>query len=112
MEEIHRIAKPGALIKITQPYFRSVWNYADPLAKNFGTVHSFSFYDPSDPIFLRYRYTDIMYDIEDIKFNEGLNNNFLTSLLICFANKYPRKYELYISHLAPLSMITTYLRKV
>jgi ubiquinone/menaquinone biosynthesis C-methylase UbiE len=50
MEEIIRVSKKDAEIIITQPYFRSVWTFIDPWVKNYGTVHSFAFYDPGDLI--------------------------------------------------------------
>lgn len=113
MEEVHRICKKQAKIVIVQPYFRSVWNYADPWMKNFGTVHSFAFYDPDDPICIRYQYTKARFKTDSISFDEyEKNSNIFKKLLIKFATHFPRKYELYISHFLPLNNIIYRLTKL
>ena len=94
------------------PYFRSVWNYADPWAKTFGTAHSFAFYDPDDPICNRYEYSKARFKTVKITFNEGLSKRWLTRFVTVIANKYPRKYELYLSHFYPLDRITYRLKKI
>lgn len=107
MEEVYRIGKKNSEVVIVQPYFRSVWNYADPLAKNFGTVHSFAFYDPDDPICIRYQYTTARFKTVSITFDEYLNNpSIIRKIVIKFATRFPRKYELYLSHFIPLNNIT------
>jgi predicted SAM-dependent methyltransferase len=69
MEELYRITKIGSLVKISVPYFRSVWAYIDPTHKTFYTVDSFAYYDPNHYIFQRYEYTDAKFKVEKIKFN-------------------------------------------
>ena len=112
MEEIYRLCKPGGNVVVVQPYFRSVWNYVDPWIKNFGTVHSFAFYDPDDLICQRYEYTTARFKTTQIVFNEGLHNRWLTRMVMALAHKYPRRYELYLSHFYPLSLITYYLKRI
>ena len=113
MEEVYRICKKGSIIIIVQPYFRSVWNYVDPWVKNFGTVHSFSFYDPNDLICQRYQYSVARFETVAISFDEYINKpSIVRSLLIKLANKFPRKYEIYLSHIFPLNQITHKLKKI
>lgn len=97
---------------MVQPYFRSVWNYADPWVKSFGTVHSFAFYDPDDPICKRYEYSRARFKTTRIIFNEGLRNRWFTRMVMAFAHRYPRRYEVYLSHLFPLDVITYHLRRL
>ncbi len=111
MEEVNRICSKGATVKIIVPYFRSVWAFIDPTHKNFFTVDSFSYFDPRHPICQRYDYTLAKFYVEDIIFNETLPNRFFKKILIFIANKYPNKYEYYLSHLFPLDDITYYLKK-
>ena len=111
MEEIHRLLSPKGNVIVLQPYFRSIWNYVDPWAKNFGTVHSFAFYDRDDLICQRYQYSTARFKTIRIVFNEGLKNRFFTKLVMAYAHRYPRRYELYFSHIYPLSIITHYLEK-
>src|SRR3546814_5212709 len=46
MEELHRITKPGGLVKIIVPYFRARWSYIDPTHRHFFTTDSFAYFDP------------------------------------------------------------------
>ncbi len=46
LEELHRITKEGATIKVIVPFFRSVYAYIDPTHKHFFTVRSFDYFDP------------------------------------------------------------------
>jgi SAM-dependent methyltransferase len=112
MEEVYRLSKIGAHIVIRQPYFRSVWNYVDPMINNFGTVHSFAFYDPDDAICTRYEYSKARYKTIKIIFNNKIPSRMLKRLIIVVANRFPRKYELYLSHLFPLDTITFHLKKL
>jgi ubiquinone/menaquinone biosynthesis C-methylase UbiE len=112
MEEVYRLCKTGGSVVVLQPYFRSPWNYVDPWVKNFGTVHSFAFYDPDDPICTRYKYSHARFKLERLIFNEKLEKSYYKRLLCQLAERYPRHYELYISHLFPLDTITYHLRRV
>ena len=113
MEEVFRICKNNAKVVIVLPYFRSVWNHVDPFVKTFGTAHSMSFFDPNDPICIRYDYSTARFNINSIVFDEHIENpRIIRKLIIKLANKYPRKYELYLSHIFPLDQITYYLRKI
>ena len=113
MEEVYRICKKQAKVVIVQPYFRSVWNYVDPWVKNYGTVHSFAFYDPNDPICKRYEYSTARFETVSIIFDEHHENpSIIRKLVIKFANRFPRRYEIYLSHFFPLDMITYNLKKL
>ena len=115
MQEIFRISKVNASIKITVPYFRSVWAFIDPTHKTFYTVDSFAYYDPSHIICQRYDYVDTRFSVERVTFNEELSTSpfhLIKKMVIKIANKWPNRYEIYLSHLFPLDDITYYLRKI
>ena len=111
MEEVYRITKPGGMVKVIVPYFRSKWAFIDPTHKTFYTVDSFSYYDPREEICIRYDYTDARFIVEKIVFNETLKIDPLKKMLALFANRKPRLYEYYFSQLLPLDDITYYLKK-
>lgn len=46
MEEVYRIAAPGALVRIKVPYFKSNSAYTDPTHKHFFTETSFKYFQP------------------------------------------------------------------
>ena len=111
MEELYRILKPHATVKIIVPYFRSPYAFADPTHKHFFTVDSFSYYEPANFICQKYDYTDARFTINKIIFNETIANRLLLRMVKVFANAYPRAYERYISHLLPMDDITFMLTK-
>ena len=112
MEEIHRICKPGGLVKVIVPYFRSVWAYIDPTHKHFFTVDSFAYFDPDHIICTRYDYSLSRFKAEKIVFNETLTSRWPKKVVIKCANRWPLRYEAYLSHLFPLDDISYYLRKI
>jgi len=111
IEEVHRITKQGGGVKVIVPYFRSVWAFIDPTHKTFYTVDSFAYYDPRHIICQRYDYTPARFLVEKIVFNETLQNRWSKKLVIKLANKYPNRYETYLSHFYPLDDLTFYLKK-
>lgn len=112
MEEVHRITKQGGGVKVIVPYFRSVWAFIDPTHNTFYTVDSFAYYDPDHIICQRYDYVKTRFKVERVVFNETLTNRWFKKIVIKLANKWPHRYEYYLSHLIPLDDITYYLRKI
>lgn len=112
MEEVHRLSKSGGLVKVIVPYFRSVWAFIDPTHKHFFTVDSFSYYDPEHVICQRYDYVKTRFKVENIVFNETLPSSLPKRMMINMANRWPRFYEYYLSHLYPLDDITYYLKTI
>jgi len=111
MEEVHRVCKAGGLVKVIVPYFRSLWAFGDPTHKHFFTVRSFDIFDPENVVSTRYDYTLVRFRIERIVFNENLNTRWTKKMVSKLANRWPFRYEYYLSHLYPLDDITFYLRK-
>lgn len=112
LEEVYRICKTGGVVKIVAPYFRSVWACIDPTHRHFFTVDTFSYFDPRHPICQRYEYSFAQFYVEKIVFNETIRSRLFGRFVSFFANKYPKRYEYYLSHLLPLDDITYYLKKV
>lgn len=106
MEELSRISKPGARIKIMVPYFRSKWAFIDPTHRHYFTVESFAYFDPDHIICKLYRYSNVRFKVEKVIFNDGLKNGMVKSALVTIANKWPARYEHYLSHLLPLDQLT------
>ena len=110
MEELHRISKPGARIKVIVPYFRSLWAFIDPTHRHFFSVDSFSYYDPAHENSRLYNYSTARFQIERVVFNEAIRRGPVTALVKSLANRWPGHYELYLSHLYPLDDLSFYLR--
>jgi len=112
MEELSRISKVGATIKVVVPYFRSKWAYIDPTHRHFFTVDSFAYFDKDHIISKLYKYTPVRFKLNKIVFNEKLKNGFIKSIVTFLANSWPVRYETYLSHLYPLDDLTYYLEKL
>ncbi len=111
MEEVHRICKPGGMVKVIVPYFRSVWAFIDPTHKHYFTVDSFAYFDPRHVICQRYDYSDVRFFLEKTIFNEDIGNSIFKRLVVKLANYFPNKYEYYFSHFYPLDDISYILKK-
>ncbi len=112
LEEIHRISKPSALVKIIVPYFRSRYAYIDPTHRHFFTADSFSYFDPGHPFFQRYSYSLARFKVERRVFNESIKNTLFGRGIRHLANLRPGAYERLLSHLYPLDDLTCYLRVI
>lgn len=111
MEQTYRICKSGGLVKVIVPYFRSIWAFGDPTHKKFFTVRSFEVFDVDSVVAKRYDYTQARFKVEKIVFNETLKNGWIKKILLKLANRWPLKYEYYLSHFYPLDDLSFYLRK-
>lgn len=109
MEELSRIGKDRALIKVYVPYFRSHWAFIDPTHRHYFTVDSFAYFDPDHIICKLYKYTNVRFKVEKVVFNERIKGGVLKSALVLLANRWPRRYESYLSHFFPLDELTFHL---
>ncbi|MBI5141416.1 MAG: methyltransferase domain-containing protein [Nitrospirae bacterium] len=112
MAEVYRICAGGGQVKVIVPYFRSVWAFIDPTHKHFFTVDSFAYYDPSHSICQRYDYVETRFKVERVVFNETLTSRWVKRIIVKFANRWPHRYEHYLSHYFPLDDISYYLTKI
>lgn len=112
MEELYRISKPDARIKVIVPYFRSRWAFIDPTHKHFFTVDSFAYFTHDHIIKKMYNYSFASFRVEKMVFNETIKRSIIFSFIKAVANFVPQKYEIYMSHFFPLDDLSFYLRTV
>jgi predicted SAM-dependent methyltransferase len=116
MEELNRISKPGGIIIIKVPYFRSRYASIDPTHKHYFTVESFTYFDPDHIHHNLYPYSKCLFKTTKVIFNEDLEpyifKNILKNGFLKLCNKYPIYYEIYLSHFFPLDELTFYLKTI
>ena len=64
MEELYRLSKPGAIVKIFVPYFKSNSAYTDPTHKHFFTETSFKYFTTDNSLNF---YTNARFEIIETK---------------------------------------------
>lgn len=112
LEEIHRIGKPGALVRIDVPYFRSRWSAVDPTHRHAFAVDSLGYFDPKHAFFDLYRYSTARFSIRRVTFNERFPSRGVRGLLARVANHWPERYEQHLSSILPLDELTFVLRVI
>lgn len=105
MEEIHRIAKPNAKIRIRVPFMSSVNYFSDPTHKRAFTSRSFDFFIPGTPTFY-HRYTKAKFTLVSVEYNPGTKRRFLLDrLLQKLANRFKHLYENRFAFIYPVNEI-------
>lgn len=109
MEEIHRIAKPNAIVVIDAPFFTSLDAFADPTHKHFFSARSFDYFTGDLGEFSYYSHAEFRKLTVEIRFWEWkrlrgfrLQNWIGLGLL---ANKFTKVYEIFFAHIFPAKEI-------
>lgn len=105
MEEIHRISKPNAVIKIEVPFFSSVGHYTDITYKHAFTTKSFQYFRKDNP--LNY-YTKARFKVKSKIILYGLYK--ILEPFVNLSNKIKHWYEIYFSFIFPASTINFELK--
>jgi len=112
MEEIHRVSKNCAKIKIIVPYFRSKWACVDPTHKHFFTMDTLSYFVKGHNYHERYSYSKATFKMVQKAFNENLDQTWFQKILIPIAENYPTFYENKLSPIFPLEILTYHMETI
>jgi len=96
MEELWRISKPGAIIKINVPYFASPGAFQDPTHKRFFTLKTFEYFTEKSG--LNY-YSTARFEILKRKITSFVTRPEISKILDPFINGWPRFYERFLSRI-------------
>jgi 2-polyprenyl-3-methyl-5-hydroxy-6-metoxy-1,4-benzoquinol methylase len=106
MEEIWRIAKPGARIEVAAPFMSSVNFFSDPTHKRAFTSRSFDYFMPGTQA-SKYQYSSarlkvlsVQYDKYEYEHRKGLN-----LWLLKWANRHKERYENRFAFIFPVYQI-------
>ena len=107
MQEIHRIATPGARVDIQVPTGSSRDLYTDPThIRGFG-YHSFDYFDPMKALFNDYRYSERTFRVKDVRFVNRPHGKMRTldRFMCAFANRSPELYESRLAFFYPMTAL-------
>ncbi len=110
IEELHRIAKPSAIVTIVVPFFPHRYANTDPTHRHFFGLHSFDYFveGTSNADFL---YSNARYELVSVEFDKGLRQAYwLDRIITSFANARKELYENRISNIFPMRNLTFELR--
>lgn len=100
MEELHRIARPGARIKIVAPYFSSIFFYRDPTHRVFFTAHTLDYFLRGSPV-RAFHYSEVEFRLLRVEFPPPLNAPFLKRVFFRLLNQHIDFYEKHLAFLLP-----------
>jgi ubiquinone/menaquinone biosynthesis C-methylase UbiE len=105
MEEIHRVARPGATVRIRVPHFSSVQAYTDPTHRHFFSSDSFAYFTDDS----RYpHYTAVRFQV--VRRRLSLWKPYRWLGLEWLANRWPGRYEKMFAFLFPAESLEVELR--
>jgi Uncharacterized protein conserved in bacteria len=112
MEELHRIAKPSALVTLIVPFFSHQQANTDPTHKHFFGVHSFDYFIDGTAN-AGFQYSKAKYTLLSVEFEKGLTQrHWFDRIIVAFANARKDLYENRLANIVPVRNLTFQLRVV
>jgi predicted SAM-dependent methyltransferase len=102
MEEIHRISKPGAIVRANIPYFASSGAFQDPTHKRFFTYRTFEYFTEESGFNF---YTKARFKINKRKMTFMVTRPNISKMFDPFMNYFPRFYERFFSRILPAEQL-------
>lgn len=103
MEELHRIAKPNAILKFNVPYFASAGAYQDPTHKRFFTYRTFEYFEEESGFNF---YTKARFKILNRRITFFVTRPSISKLADPLINAFPRFYERFLSRILPAEQLS------
>ncbi len=102
MEEIYRVARPGATVYITVPHFSSHDAHTDPTHRRSFTSRSLDYFIPESFLYKDYRYgLNSKFKKLSCVIGNYSGESFWRSPVHYLINRYPEKYERRFAYLYP-----------
>jgi SAM-dependent methyltransferase len=112
MEELHRIAKPLALVTIVVPFYSHQQAHTDPTHRHFFGVHSFDYFIDGTAN-AGFQYSRAKFTLLSVEFEKELKQrHWFDRMIVAFANRQKDLYENRLANIFPLRNLTFVLRVV
>lgn len=115
VEEIWRIAKPGATVEVRMPFMGSVNQHTDPTHRRGATHRTFEYFQPGTP-FGDFGYSHARLRRTSFRYLRGYPGSLFGTLfraadwmLLPLLHRFPLTYECYFAGLWPMHDITFHL---
>lgn len=104
MEELHRVSKPGGIIKIYVPYFSSIHFYRDPTHHIAFSSHTFDYFIPGTPVY-KFGYSSIVFRLRMVYFPITPGASIIKRWLFNWINKHIDFYEHHLAFIFPRHLL-------
>lgn len=104
VDELHRISRPGALIKVYAPYFSSIYYYRDPTHHCFFSAHTFDYFIPGTPVY-QFGYSSSQLRLRRVEFPVAPGAGFLKRMMFRMINRNIDFYERHLAFILPRHLI-------
>ena len=112
MEELHRVAKPLALVTIVVPFYSHQQAHTDPTHRHFFGVHSFDYFIDGTAN-AGFQYSRAKFTLLSVEFEKELKQrHWFDRMIVAFANRQKDLYENRLANVFPLRSLTFELRVI
>jgi len=121
IEEMHRVAKPGAIVEILAPHYTSDNANTDPTIRTRAGIRTMNYFCPQYDFKFQY-YSDVRFEMlkREISFREAVTDfrlqtksNFARLLGVeWLVNRFPRIYERFFAYMLPASEVYFKMRVI
>lgn len=108
MEEIHRVAQPGALVEILTPHFSSLYSWRDPTHRHHLSLESFDYFTEGPALMTFYTQKRFVIERKEIRFGSAL----ISWIPRLIARLSPHKYENHFAFIFPAKELYFRLRVI
>ncbi|MBL8679333.1 MAG: methyltransferase domain-containing protein [Myxococcales bacterium] len=116
VEEMHRVCRDGATIRVRMPFISSVDYFTDPTHKRAGTARTFDYFDPTTALG-RYRYSAAELETVSVRYQRGTPFSavgavfgLLDLAVVPLANRFKSDYERHFAFWYPMVNVEYVLR--
>jgi len=104
MEELHRVAKPHALVRIYAPYFSSIHYYRDPTHQIFFSAHTFDYFIQGKSVY-SFGYSTARFKLQKVEFPVTPGSGPAKRLVFWLINRHIDFYEHHLAFILPRHLI-------
>jgi SAM-dependent methyltransferase len=112
VHEVHRVLRPGGLLVVHVPYFRSAWAHIDPTHVRSFTINSMDYFVGGTHCHEHYRFGDPAFRRIEVMLDNDFRPRMVRALFAALALRFPMRFEnSFLSNLFIFQQLTYVLEK-